>query len=418
MTAKILIDDLRTPVLTENQRRLLHQAEEHPVELDEDAVLTAASERTGLDDFGPGDFRERLRLILREVDENDNATALVRQTFFGKTVAAAANRLQIEDLLRRHPEIHDVEIERPIVVAGLPRSGTTHLLGLISADSRLRSLPFWESVQPVPSPGEKPGPPGVDLRWLRAEKGWERLQQLNPMMAPYHPMDPDHIHEDLELQVPDFSTYLWEWMFRLPGWRDYYLAHDQTPHYEFGKTVLKIMSWQDGVSRRWVIKCPQHFEQLPVIRRVYPDALVVFTHRDPVASLQSIVTQLAYVIRTRERQVDPDWYLDYWVDRVERLLSSYVRDVRELPAAQQFHVPFDEFVHDDVAMVERIYDAADLPVTDDARAEIRGYLEAHARHKYGSIDHDLRRDFGVDPDELRERFSFYVDGAPVAAEAR
>jgi hypothetical protein len=418
MTGKILISDLRSPVLTEDQRRLMRDAEQHPVDLGEEAVLAEAARRTQLDDFGPDDFRERLSLILREVDENENATALVRQTFFNKTVAAASNRLQIEDVLHRHPEIHDLEVERPIIVAGLPRSGTTHLLGLISADSRLRSLPFWESVQPVPLPGEQSGPPGVDPRRLRAEQGWERLQRLNPMMAPYHPMDPDHIHEDLELQVPDFSTYLWEWMFRLPGWRDYYLAHDQAPHYEFGKTVLKIMSWQDGVTRRWVLKCPQHFEQLPVIRRVYPDALVVFTHRDPVDSLQSIVTQLAYVIRTREKHVDPDWYLDYWVDRVERLLSAYVRDVRELPAEQQFHVGFDEFVRDDMAMVERIYDAAGLTLTDDARAEIAGYRDDHARHKHGSIDHDLQRDFGVDPDELRERFSFYLESAPVAVEAR
>jgi hypothetical protein len=418
VAGSILIDDLRGPVLTGDQQRLMAEAEASPVELREDAVLSAASQRVGLDDFGPDDFRERLRLILGEVDENDNATALVRQTFFNKSVAAASNRLQIQALLRRHPEIHDVKVERPIIVAGLPRSGTTHLLGLIGADSRLRSLPFWESLQPVPLPYEPQGPPGVDPRWLRAAQGWERLQLVNPMMAPYHPMDPDHIHEDLELQVPDFSTYLWEWMLRMPRWRDYYLAHDQAPHYEYGKNVLKILSWQDGSKRRWVLKCPMHFEQLPAIRRVYPDALVVFTHRDPVASLQSIVTQLAYVIRTREKQVDPDWYLTYWSDRVERLLSAYVRDVRDLPSEQQFHVPFDELVRDDLAMVRQIYDAAGLPWTDAARTEIVGYLDSHARHKYGSIDHDLRRDFGIDPDELRERFSFYLDSAPVAAEAR
>jgi hypothetical protein len=238
------------------------------------------------------------------------------------------------------------------------------------------------------------------------------------MMAPYHPMDPDHIHEDLELQVPDFATYYWEWMFRLPAWRDYYLSHDQTPHYEYGKTVLKVMVWQDGISRRPVLKCPQHFEQLPVIQQVYPDALVVFTHRDPVASLQSIVTQLAYVIRTREKRVDPDWYFEYWVDRVERLLSAYVRDIEALPEDAQFHVPFDEFVQDDLAMVERIYDAAGLPLTDDARAEITAYRDSHERGKYGAIDHDLRRDFGADPEELRRRFAFYTERAPVAVESR
>src|SRR5439155_6743993 len=98
---------------------------------------------------------------------------------------------------------------------------------------------------------------------------------------------------------------------------------DQTPHDEYGKAMHQILSWQDGTPKRWVMKCPQHFEQLPAIMRVYPDAILVFTHRDPVASLQSIVTQLAYATRTREKEIDPDWYLEYWTDRVQRLLSAY-----------------------------------------------------------------------------------------------
>jgi hypothetical protein len=418
LTGKILIDDLRAPVLTPDQAKLMAEAEAHPVELSEQAVLAAAVDRAGLGDFGPDDFRERLRLILSEVDGNDNATALVRATFFGKAVAAAATRLQAIDLLQRQPEIHELEIERPIVVAGLPRSGTTHLLGLIGSDSRLRSLPYWESVQPIPLPGEESSPGEVDPRYVRSQVGWERLQRLNPMMAPYHPMDPDHIHEDLEVQLPDFASYYWEWMFRLPAWRDHYLSHDQTPHYEFGKTMLKIMAWQDGVKKRWVLKCPQHFEQLRPIMNVYPDALVVFTHRDPVASLQSIVTQIAYVIRTREKQVDPDYYLRYWVDRVQRLLEAYVRDVELIPESQRFDVDFSAFVQDDLGMVERIYTAAGLPMSDGARAEIQGYLTDHHRGKHGAIDHDLRRDFGVDPDELRARFAFYLDRIAVPVEAR
>jgi hypothetical protein len=416
MAGKILIDDLRVPLLTPDQAQMMREAEAHPVELSVEAVLGAAVERTGLDDFGPDDFRERLALILGEADESDNATGLLRATFFNRTLLSAMNRLRAQDLLTRHPEIHDVPIERPIIIAGLPRSGTTHLLGLISADTRLRSLPYWESLQPIPDPREHAGPDGIDPRYARSVEAWERLQRLNPMMAPYHPMDPEHIHEDLELQLPDFTSYYWEWLYRMPRWRDYYLSHDQTPHYAYAKTGMKIMSWQDGEPRRWVIKCPQHFEQLPAIMRVYPDALVVFTHRDPIESLQSIVTQIAYAIRTRERQVDPDWYMQYWADRVQTLLESYVRDVALVPAAQRFDVSFAEFVRDDIGTVEQIYAAADLPMTERARGEIAAYLDAHGRGKYGAIDHDLQRDFGVDLDELRARFAFYTRLAPLGSE--
>jgi hypothetical protein len=415
MPGKILIDDLRAPVLTPDQAEMLREAEANPVDLSVDAVLTAAVERTGLDDFGADDFRERLALILGEADESENATALLRATFFNRTLASAINRLRAHDLLRRHPEIHDIQIARPIIIAGLPRSGTTHLLGLVSADTRLRSLPYWESLQPIPDPHEAARANGRDPRYVRSEQSWERLQRLNPMMAPYHPMDPDHIHEDLELQLPDFTSYYWEWLYRMPRWRDYYLSHDQTPHYEYARTGMKIMSWQDGETRRWVVKCPQHFEQLPAIMRTYPDALVVFTHRDPIESLQSIVTQIAYAIRTREHQVDPDYYLEYWTDRVQRLLESYVRDVELVPEAQRVDVSFADFVRDDMATVERIYAAADLPMTDTARAEITAYRDDHTRGKYGAIDHDLHRDFGVDLDELRARFAFYARRAPLGS---
>jgi hypothetical protein len=418
MPERFLITDFRDPVLTDDQRRLMREAEQNPVELTEEAVLAAAVERARLDDFGREDFRERLGLIVDEVSSDENATELVRTTFFNRLVQVLTNRLLRQNVLQRHPEVEEDKIERPIIIAGLPRSGTTHLLGLLAADRRLRSLPYWESLQPIPLGWEEVGPDGVDPRYIRSEQGWERVQRINPMMAPYHPMDPDHIHEDLELQTPDIASYAWEWMYRMPRWRDYYLAHDQTPHYEFARTTLKVMSWQDGRLRRWVLKCPQHFEQLGPIMAVYPDALLVFMHRDPIASLQSIVTPRAYVIRTQERRVDPDWYLEYWCERVRGLLQAYVRDMALVPEEQRVDVIFDELIADNMATVERVYRAAGLDLAEGARADVESYLVNHPRGKYGTIDHDLRRDFSVDPNKLREQFAFYLDRVPVRAEAK
>ena len=105
---------------------------------------------TGLDDFGPDDFHERLGLWLSEMDEDEDAVGLARLVLFGNAVRYASNRLRIADLLRRHPEIHDVPIERPVIVVGLPRSGTTNLVNLLAADQRFRSMPLWESYEPVP----------------------------------------------------------------------------------------------------------------------------------------------------------------------------------------------------------------------------------------------------------------------------
>jgi hypothetical protein len=124
------------------------------------------------------------------------------------------------------------------------------------------------------------------------------------------------------------------------------------------------------------------------------------------------------VIRTREKRVDPDWYLRYWSDRVEHMLSAYVRDVDRVPVEQRLDVAFDQLVGDDMATVERVYNTVGLPLTDTARAEIMEYLATHQRYKYGSIDHDLRRDFGADPDELRGRFASYLARVEIPVEVR
>jgi hypothetical protein len=411
----ITFSDLREPVLSDEQRRLVEEAERHPVELRVEAVVAAASAATGLDDFGPPDFRERLHVLLDEVDQDANVTALVRRTHYDRCVQCASNRLLTFDLLRRHPEIHEIEIERPIVIAGLPRSGTTHLLNLVSIDPRVRSLPYWEVLCPVPVREEDPELGGVDRRLERAEELWQRDLKLNPNARAYHAKDPHHISEDGELQLQDFASYVWEWQHRAPKWRDYYYAHDQTPHYEYEKTMLKVLEWRSGVKKRWVVKSPQHFEQLRPIMNVFPDALVVFTHRDPIASLQSIATMKTYQARTRDKVVDADWLLEYWTDRVQHLLEAYVRDVELVPEQQRFDVPFEEFMQDDVAMVARIYEAAGLPVTAETRATLRGYMADHQRGKHGVIANDLRLNFGVDPDEIRKRFAFYAACMPAGA---
>jgi hypothetical protein len=406
--AEIRIEDLAQPVLSEHQRGALAFGESVDTELSVDAVLGAAVERTGLDDFGPEDFRARLALWLDEVDHDPDRTGLGRMILFNDCVRYAANRLRLHDLLERHPEIHDEEIVAPIIVVGLPRSGTTHLVNLLAADPRLRSLPLWESYEPVPVPGEPD-----DARHRRCADAWAAMQQTVPLLAAMHPMAPDHVHEELELQLPDFTSYELEWVARVPRWRDAYLATDQTPHYAYLKTVLKVLQWYRA-GERWVLKSPQHLEQLGPLLATFPDATIVVTHRDPVSVIQSAATMLAYGARMSYRTTQPEWYLAYWAERIEQLLSASVRD-RHL-VDRSTDVLFHEFMADEMGTVERIYEVAGFPLLDDARAAIDGYLAGHERGKDGQVVYDVRRDFGADPTELRAPFGFYLDRFPVREE--
>jgi hypothetical protein len=411
------ITDLRDPVRTPIQAGALAAAEAHPVIFDIETILAAARAETGLSDFGVEDFRERLGVWLQAIDEDANASAVTRANLFQMTVRYAATRLRLEDLIRRNPEILDIEIDRPIIVAGLPRSGTTHLLGLLSADSRLRSLPWWEAIAPIPAGGDEATADDANPRWTRADAGWKGFESVLPHMAIMHEFSADHISEDIELQALDFSSYLIEWLAYVPRWRDHYLSEDQSGPYAYLKKALQALTFLRGPSR-WVIKCPQHMEQLPVLYKTFPDATFVITHRDPVGSIRSAMTMALYAARLLRRKIDIEEITSYWPDRYERLLRRCVRDRDVLPEAQTIDVYFHEWIKDPDTILRKIYQLADLPLTDAALADLHAYLDAHETGHKGKIVYNLERDFGITADDIRQHFGFYFDRFPVKVEVK
>jgi hypothetical protein len=415
-SAEIRIADLASPELTPVQKSVIEAAGGMPVEFTEEAVLDAACGATGLSDFGADDFRGRLAIWLQAVDEDAELGSVGRIGVFRDITRYATNRLRFEDLLKRHPEILDIEIDRPIIIAGLPRSGTTHLLNLIASDRRLRSLPYWESIEPIPIPGEQLDANGVDPRLARCRESYKQQDMLMPLLKNMHDMAPEHVHEEIELQCIDFSSYELEWIATVPRWRDHYLAEDQRSSYAYMKNVLRALQWMRG-PKRWILKSPQHMEQLGPLMDTFPDATVAITHRDPVSVIASTVTMLVYGDRIRRTRVDPPAVAAYWIDRIERLLRACVKDRDRIPSDRSIDVLFHEFMDGDVAMVRRIYELADLEMTAEAQADLDAYMLENPRGKHGRIVYDLKGDFGVERSELRERFGFYFDRFPVEVES-
>jgi hypothetical protein len=411
------ITDLRDPILTPAQQGALDATAGLQIVFSEEAILGAARAETGLSDFGADDFRERLGVWIQAIEEDANASSVTRANLFQMMVRYAATRLRVEDLIGRHPEILDIVIDRPIIVAGLPRSGTTHMLGLLSADTRLRSLPWWEAIAPVPDPGDAPTAEDPNPRWTRADLGWQSYEAMLPHMAVMHEFSADHISEDIELQAIDFSSYLLEWLAYVPRWRDYYLSHDQSGTYAYLKKGLQVLTFLRGPNR-WVIKCPQHMEQLPALHRIFPDATFVITHRDPVGSIRSAMTMSLYAARVLRKKVDPEEPKNYWIDRYERLLRACVRDRDTLPPEQTIDVYFHQWIKDPDSVLRDIYRRADLPLTDAALADLHRYLAEHDPGHKGRMAYDLERDFGVTAEEVRSRFGFYFDRFPVQPEVK
>ncbi len=416
-TKTFRVEQFRNPTLPDEKRRALEAAEAETLDMSVAGVLAAARAQTGLDDFGPADFEERLGHLLAEVEADANVWRTAKAQFAGFCVKAAANRLKNREFLKRNPQIEDIVIDRPIFIVGLPRSGTTHLENLIAADRRLRYLPVYLGSEAAPAPGEKPGPDGKDPRWLRSSAHWERMRS-NKIMEALHEHSPDHACGENELQMPDFSTYQWEWMGDVPGWRDYYLSHDQTPHYAYGRTMLKAIAFQFPNDRRWILKGNQHSEQLPALIGNYPDALIVQTHRDPLAILQSVLTMRGLAVLANQKKPNIEAHVAYWVDRIERMLRAYIRDYRKIPDNRRVDLLFQDILADDIGSAQRVLEAAGLRTTSESTQDLRDYMAHHQRGRAGRVVYDLAGDFNLNLGELRERFRFYTDLFPVRHEVK
>lgn len=407
----IRIEDLRVPVRDAEQQQMFDLATSMEVDLAPNKLVAAAQRRTGLEDFGDPTLMDRLAAQVASVESDTGLSGLGRFLVRRRLVGLLAARLRLEDFIRRHPESLETELEPPVIVVGLPRSGTTHLVNLLATDTRFRSMPWWEVAEPIPLIGDGPGRDGIDPRYLRCQTDYESSKQVSPLTLLMHDRPPTSIEEECELLDLDLCTYVLEWHARVPQWRDHAENLDQFAHYAFLHRELQVLSYLRGPNR-WVLKCPQHLERIGPLMATFPKATVAFTLRDPVAVLQSAITMLAYGDRNRRVQIDADQLTSYWVDRVERLLRAAMRDAHLIPLAQRVDVEFKEFISDDQAMAERIIEMSGLELTDQASTGLRQYIESNPRGKEGRIVYDLQGDFGLNPAELYERYAFYFDAFP------
>lgn len=377
------------------------------VHLEEEALLANASAQVGLDDFGDPRFRVALQVLLKALRTEANLSAAGRFSMYQQLLQLLKNRLLIQDVLVRHPEIHDLRIDRPIMIVGLPRTGTTHLHNLISADPALRSLPYWESLEPVLAESERSALGQADPRVVRTETALSFVNAALPHLKRMHEMTVDYVHEELQLLAIDCSSMLFETLAVMPTWRDYYCSTDQTPSYEYLRTILKVLQWLRG-GTRWVLKSPQHLEQFPVVVRVFPDATFVVTHRDPVPVTASVATMMAYAARLHAATVDPYAVGRYWGHRIEGMLRACARDRDLLPAERTIDVHFREFMADNLGMVERIYAVAGHPMSRAARQAMQAFMQTHAPGRYGTVIYDLAQ-VGLNRAERRAALRFYAE---------
>jgi hypothetical protein len=399
------LDDLAVPRFSPemDQIRDLMATMAAECPLDAEVLHAKAVAETGLTDFGSNDYRERLEILLAAVREIDGLHEPGIVNFHAQVLQLLKNRLLLNDLLARHPEIREIELLPPVVIAGLPRTGTTHLHNLLAAGPTFRTIPYWESVEPFPLQAELGIEP--DPRKTRMDVAVEFMNAAMPHFPLMHEMTTEHVHEEIQLLANDFSTMLFETLAHVPRWRDYYLSHDQTSSYEHLSLQLKALQFLRG-GRRWLLKSPQHLEQLPVLDAVFPGVVVVFTHRDPVPVVLSMLAMLTYTARMHRSPVPVHEIATSWSDRLQLMLNALVGDRDLIPPERSIDVYFDEFMTDELGAVERIYELAGEPLTAAPRAAMTDYVDNHQRGRLGRIATSAEL-FGLDEYDLPVRFARY-----------
>ena len=406
----IRIDDLAEPRHSEAGAAAIAAIEAMDFDFSADAIVDAARAESDVPFFEDPGTLERLEEWIAAVREDAQQSKLGRFQITQYAKRHLIQRSRLEALYAKHPEIEDIEIKRPLIIAGLPRSGTTHLLNLISADQRLRSLRYWESLEPIPSLAAQAGEEPDDRR----ANGQAQIDMQNMMMPLFRNMydvENDGIHEEIELQHMCMSTLLMAAQAQVPDWMRTYFKRDQTPHYAFMKRGIKALQFLEP-RERWVMKSPQHMAFIPAVNAIFPDATLVVTHRDPVAVYTSWATMVAYTARFSRSPVDVRKCADYAQLLQKLQLDCLVADQAAIPEERTEHVYFHEFMADDWGTLARIYEAAGLSFTPETRASMQQYIDDHPRGRHGKILYDLKADFGIERDSLYDVFQNYLDAFP------
>ena len=202
-----------------------------------------------------------------------------------------------------------------------------------------------------------------DPRKARMDVAVEFMNAAMPHFPLMHEMTTEHVHEEIQLLANDFSTMLFETLAHVPRWRDYYLSHDQTSSYEHLRLQLKALQFLRG-GRRWLLKSPQHLEQLPVLDAVFPGVVVVFTHRDPVPVVLSMLAMLTYTARMHRSPVPVNEIAASWSDRLQLMLNALVRDRDLIPPERSSTSTSTSSWPTNSGAAERIYELAGEPLTD------------------------------------------------------
>ena len=370
-----------------------------------EGLVTRACERAGLDDFGGDSWREGLALLVQTVESAPGVNAGGRDFVYGQFVDALWNRLRVVDYLRQHPEVAAERVERPLVVLGLPRTGTSLASYLLDQDPNRRSLLTWEAENSVPPPS--PETLRIDPRCLKKKAELEALAEgLKAANIPMvHWDDADGPTECMFVQNQDFRAYLWEAFMPTSAYADWLMDADMTSTYAYERSVLQML--QSRAPGVWSLKMPSHAVHIDALLSTFPDVRIVWAHRDPFKATASFL-RLNYLSRA---VLGADIDVTDVVSNVLRQLQAHV--ARPLQARQRigddrfFDLHYAALLRDPIGVMRSLYEWAGDELTPSTEDAMLQWLKRNPQDRFGVQPYSLDGS-GVTIGDLEPVFDQYL----------
>ncbi|WP_198351008.1 sulfotransferase family protein [Flavisphingomonas formosensis] len=378
------------------------------IEFDVPSLMAEARQRTeGLEDFGSGPFVEPLGIFVNSLARDARLNPIGQHIARERALGHIVNRLHYVEDRKTFPGIADERIVKPIFIIGFPRTGTTILHDILAQDPANRAPLTWEITYPSPPPMTASFE--TDPRIARCEASFPPIDERRIAFKAMHPMGAQLSQECVVMMGDAMCTPLFHNQFRVPSYQDWVDRDaDWRSVYAFHRQQLQHLQHRHK-GERWVLKTGAHLWGLEHLLETYPDARIVFTHRDPVKSLTSYASLTALVRTMGSDEVDRAEIAEDWTGRLERVLANVLRlrAEKSWPRAILYDVMFPDFVQDQFAVVEAIYRAFDLPMSEEGARRMKAFIADNPQGKHG-IHRYSPEEYGIDPAVVRQRLRPYI----------
>jgi hypothetical protein len=368
-----------------------------------DELVEQARRGAGLERFDSDSYREGLEVLLADLNRGERPDG-AQERLRGGIVGALATRLKVQRYLEQRPELLQRRIERPVFIFGVPRTGTTLLSNLLAADPARRSPLTWEIDDPVPPP--TPDRLYTDPRALARLEMEKKMLAARPEMGKYYRNSAIYPNECMFFMMHDFKALIWESRGRLPGYRDWlFQSAELTSSYEYHRRFLRLLQAEaPGV---WNLKMPSHALWLPTLLKVYPDARLVWTHRDPYTATGSFCSLLSLSHQAFMGRVDTEW-LGQDCSWQAAQHASRIMDARDkIGESRIIDVHYGELMRDPIGTTRKLYAALGDEFTAAAESGMSAWLGDNPQDKFGKHEYKLGQ-YGLSVEKLAPMFERYL----------